>query len=99
MGYGTQEIDLTDCQLSLCWKLAPSCPRCRTNYTYWDAFQTKLQKELRDNEKDISDVSLLGASHMTYLSEFCGRGHDGCYGFERKDDKVREQMMEASNLL
>lgn len=53
----------------------------------------------RDNEKDISDVSLLGASHMTYLSEFCGRGHDGCYGFERKDDKVREQMMEASNLL
>lgn len=53
----------------------------------------------RDNEKDISDVSLLGASHMTYLSEFYGRGHDGCYGFERKDDKVREQMMEASNLL
>lgn len=100
MGYGTRDIDLTGSQLSLYWKLAPSYPRCRTKLQVLGCFSDQTTEGTqRDNEKDISDVSLLGASHMMHLWELWDRGYDGCHDFEGEDNKVREQTMESLKVL
>lgn len=83
---------------SICWKLASPHLRCRTDYTYWDAFQIKLQKGAeRDNEKDTSDVSLLGVSQMMYFWEYAGPGATaGVPASSAKTEKERESVREQT---